>query len=62
METGGEKIKFKKGSFNFLSKFVITIMSFSLGSEMGDPGPFLGYLGKGTLPRSPLLSCRGTAG
>jgi len=32
-----------------------------LESEMGDPGPLPGYLGNGTLPRSPLLSCRVTA-
>jgi len=33
-----------------------------LGSEMGDPGPLPGYMGKGTYPRSPLLSSRVTAG
>jgi len=32
-----------------------------LGSETGDPGPLPGYLGKGTLPRSPRLTCRVTA-
>jgi len=31
------------------------------GSEMEDPRPLPGYLGKATHPRSPFLSCRVTA-